>query len=105
LIPTSLSLFICSEYCLFFVTLTLLIHRVKGRIFLCHPVSHNQIAMLFLKNCKDPGQTPVSYVCNLASWEAEIGTITVWTQPRQIVHETSSSKWPEQNGLELWLKW
>jgi hypothetical protein len=40
----------------------------------------------------------------LATWEAEIRRrIMVRGQPGQIVHETPSSKEPEQNGLELWL--
>jgi hypothetical protein len=40
----------------------------------------------------------------LATWEAEIRRIKVQGQPEQIVHETTSSKQPEQNGLEVWFK-
>jgi hypothetical protein len=40
----------------------------------------------------------------LATWEAEIGRITVRSQPRQIVQETLSPKYIEQNGLEAWFK-
>jgi hypothetical protein len=40
----------------------------------------------------------------LPTWEAEIRRIMVWGQPRQIVHETPSSKYSEQNGPEVWLK-
>jgi hypothetical protein len=40
----------------------------------------------------------------LASWETEIERIAVG-EPRQIDHEASISKMPEQNGLEVWLKW
>jgi hypothetical protein len=39
-----------------------------------------------------------------STWEAEIGRIGVRGQPGQIVHETLSPKYPEQNRLEVWLK-
>jgi hypothetical protein len=42
----------------------------------------------------------------LTTWE--MNRIMVQGQPRQIVHETflsASKKEPEQNGLEVWLKW
>jgi hypothetical protein len=41
----------------------------------------------------------------LATWEAEIGRITVQGPPRQISLETPSPKEPGENGLEVWLKW
>jgi hypothetical protein len=41
---------------------------------------------LYIKNCQ--WLTPII----LASWEAEIGRITVQGQPGQIVQETSTSK-------------
>jgi hypothetical protein len=41
----------------------------------------------------------------LTTWEAEIGRIMIQGQPGQIVHESSSPKYPEQNGLEVWLNW
>jgi hypothetical protein len=40
----------------------------------------------------------------LSTWEAPIRKFAVPGQPRQIVHETPSSKEPLQNGLEAWLK-
>jgi hypothetical protein len=40
----------------------------------------------------------------LATWEAEIRRISVQGQTRQIVYKTPSPKYPEQNGLEVWLK-
>jgi hypothetical protein len=42
----------------------------------------------------------------LATWEAGIRRIMIPGQPKQIVLETSQlQKQPEQNGLEVWLKW
>jgi hypothetical protein len=38
----------------------------------------------------------------LAPWEAEIRRIAAWCQSGQTVLETSSPKWPEQKGLEVW---
>jgi hypothetical protein len=40
----------------------------------------------------------------LATWEAEIGRIVVQSQPRQIVWEILSRKYPTQKGLVEWLK-
>jgi hypothetical protein len=40
----------------------------------------------------------------LATWEDEVGRITVLRPIGQIVCETPISKIPEQNGLEVWLK-
>jgi hypothetical protein len=40
----------------------------------------------------------------IAPWEAEIGRTAVQGQLRKIVHEISSSKEPEKNGLEVCLK-
>jgi hypothetical protein len=40
----------------------------------------------------------------LATWEADIRRIMVQGQPRQMVHKTPSPKYPEKNGLEVWLK-
>jgi hypothetical protein len=40
----------------------------------------------------------------LATQEAEIRRIVVRSQPRQIVHETLSQKYPIQKGLVEWLK-
>jgi hypothetical protein len=34
----------------------------------------------------------------LATWEAEIRRVMVQGQPEQISHQTSCSKYPEQNG-------
>jgi hypothetical protein len=39
-----------------------------------------------------------------ATQEAEIRRITVQSQPRQIVRETLSRKYPTQKGLVEWLK-
>jgi hypothetical protein len=36
----------------------------------------------------------------LSTWETEI-----WRIVGHIVLETPSPKYPEQNGLEIWLKW
>jgi hypothetical protein len=41
----------------------------------------------------------------LITWEAEIRRMAVQDQPRKIVCKTPSPKYPEQNGLEGWLKW
>jgi hypothetical protein len=41
----------------------------------------------------------------LAIWEAEIGRIQLLGQSGQIVFWTQSPKQPEQNGLEMWLRW
>jgi hypothetical protein len=40
----------------------------------------------------------------LATQEAEIRGITVWSQPGQIVHETQSQKTHHKKGLVDWLK-
>jgi hypothetical protein len=40
----------------------------------------------------------------LVTWEAEIGRILVEGWSVQIVQETTSPKYPEQNRLEVWLK-
>jgi hypothetical protein len=43
----------------------------------------------------------------LATQEAEIRRITVWSQPRQIVHKTLSGKkkiYHKEKGLVEWLK-
>jgi hypothetical protein len=40
----------------------------------------------------------------LATQEADIRRITVRSQPRQIVLETLSRKYPSQKGLAEWLK-
>jgi hypothetical protein len=41
----------------------------------------------------------------LAAWEAEIRRLAVPGQPRHVIPETPSPKQPEQNGVEVWLKW
>jgi hypothetical protein len=41
----------------------------------------------------------------LAMWKAEIGGSKVRDHPGQIVCKTPCPKYPEQNGLEVWLKW
>jgi hypothetical protein len=41
----------------------------------------------------------------MPNWEAEIQRITIPSWPRQIVQEIPISKFPEQNELEVWLKW
>jgi hypothetical protein len=41
----------------------------------------------------------------LATWEAEIRRNEVKGQPRQIVLNNPSSKKPEKNGAEVWLRW
>jgi hypothetical protein len=40
----------------------------------------------------------------LATWEAEITRITVWSQPWQIVHKTLKKKTLHKQGLVEWLK-
>jgi hypothetical protein len=40
----------------------------------------------------------------LATQEAEIRGIVIQSQPRQIVQETLSRKYPSQKGLVEWLK-
>jgi hypothetical protein len=40
----------------------------------------------------------------VATQETEIREIVVLSQPRQIVHETLSQKYPSQKGLVEWLK-
>jgi hypothetical protein len=40
----------------------------------------------------------------LATWEAEITRITVWSQPWQIVHKTLKKKTLHKKGLVEWLK-
>jgi hypothetical protein len=41
----------------------------------------------------------------LATWEAETRRVAIQGQPGQIVCKNLSPKQPEQNGLEVWLKW
>jgi hypothetical protein len=41
----------------------------------------------------------------LTTWEAEIGRIVFRGQPIQVILNTPSPKQPEQNGVEVWLKW
>jgi hypothetical protein len=46
----------------------------------------------------------VAHTLILATQEAEIRKIVVQSQPRQIVHETLSRKYPSQKGLAERLK-